>query len=106
MKHTPGIWQINNEEGNIGAIEIQSKDDLNATLVLVYGRTKELRESNARLIAAAPELLEALESLTEEFADDIAVRIEGTVFQNQPNSIYHAIAKGKAAIAKAKGHAA
>jgi hypothetical protein len=48
-------------------------------------------EANARLIAASPELLEALETLVQRVSD------LGT------NGFSQEVAKGKAAIAKAKG---
>jgi len=56
--HTPGPWQYG--EGNDFYIErVGTAADDSATLAIVY------TEADARLIAAAPELLEALECMTE-----------------------------------------
>lgn len=60
-KHTPGPWQVlPPKEGQPSiTIAIPSND-----AVYVAGSTKE---ANARLIAAAPELLEALEAMVEMY---------------------------------------
>lgn len=92
-KHTPGpwhltkglygkedeitIWGVKNEEGCSGFI---------GTLGNMQGED----EANANLIAAAPELLEALEILVK---------------QPDTYSVEKAFVKARAAIAKAKGEA-
>jgi|SRR5690554_5964859 len=64
-KHTPGPWFINRESEDVieGKLSIES---VNAETQLSYfiAQVDECKsqEANARLIAAAPELLEALES--------------------------------------------
>jgi hypothetical protein len=55
-KHTPGPWTVGGPTGYINQLEI------NPCIGVVYGAGEELR-ANARLIAAAPNLLEALEDL-------------------------------------------
>jgi len=66
-KYTPGPWVIfdndaehkgiDNAEGDLSIILFGVNDNCG-----VQGRTKEEAEANARLIACAPELLEALEA--------------------------------------------
>ena len=62
MKHTPGSWEV--EETKTGLL-IQTKDRYIAETV-TYG-TPTLKANwdypNARLIAAAPDLLEALQQI-------------------------------------------
>ena len=64
-KHTPGPWDIHESEGRI---EIHPADDIDGLRViadLVFGDTLSADEcrANARLIAAAPDLLEALKQI-------------------------------------------
>ncbi len=84
-KHTPGPWVVtkathDGEVINIGAIDLQ----------LVH-ENGPVNWKNARLIAAAPDLLEALESLTE---------IVNQIGNKGMRSEY---LKAKAAIARARG---
>ena len=63
MKHTPGPWQCAVDTPGIrpttrGVIAPRCENMLLATVYNPAGRIKE-REANARLIAAAPELLDA-----------------------------------------------
>lgn len=63
-KHTPGPWKVRENGGLMQSVE--AKRDW---LVFKCGRdfmAREELEANARLIAAAPELLEALELLIAE----------------------------------------
>lgn len=64
-KHTPGPWKVNeygNVEQNNGAYHLV------ATCSGISSNLKE-RESNAQLIACAPEMLEALEHVIGEFEE-------------------------------------
>lgn len=91
-KHTPGPWFITGTmtkyvEARIGGGLIQEVASCGPTEAdNGYG---EQQAANARLIAAAPDLLEALEILVE--LAGTGCNIDGT------------IAMAKAAIAKAKG---
>ena len=57
--HTPGPWESKQESAYVPA---QVWAD-GRQLAEVYGEDRATRAANARLIAAAPELLEALEAL-------------------------------------------
>ena len=69
--HTKGPWEARGEK------ILAKTDDGNITLVIAQ---KIAGQANARLIAAAPELLEALESIHSEFfllkpTSDIVVKM-------------------------------
>ncbi len=60
MAHTPGPWKCDLSDDHGGVYSIAGPDD-------EYGAaTLELSEENARLIAAAPDLLTALKALVLE----------------------------------------
>ena len=63
--HTPGPWKREREPRGRWAVEVREADGLDRLIVVVDG---EDSESNARLIAAAPELLELLSRVTERLA--------------------------------------
>ena len=72
MKHTPGPWRIGtappNGEQAIGTI----RGMMVAVATTGVGMEKETL-ANARLIAAAPELLEALRGMLEVFGDEFGI---------------------------------
>ena len=94
IKHTPGPWTITvYPPDDYGAEDLCAYIDGNrkhvAHCMPPDGTSTELRDANARLISAAPELLEALQLLLEQDdngEDEIWVRN-----------------KARAAIAKATG---
>lgn len=62
-KHAPGPWSIDTEYNTI--IDVDESD-----VVQLYPEdVSDEAAANARLIAAAPELLEALKSLNERLTD-------------------------------------
>ena len=70
-KHTPGPWEVFDD---VEGCEFPGIDNAGESIVLcgsifddggIRGDTKEERLANARLIAAAPELLSVLEELQE-----------------------------------------
>jgi hypothetical protein len=63
--HTPSPWHLGKRGGNPA---IYGKDGTEVAEIL-HGLTPEWR-ANARLIAAAPEMLEALQSLAHPMASD------------------------------------
>ena len=60
MRHTPGPWSI--EEHGKGFALYSGRDDMRHGMNLIYLSEPDWNwENNANLIAAAPDLLEALE---------------------------------------------
>ena len=95
-KHTPGPWIVRDFDGSIGTVETNSGIAV-AQAQGIYPMTPQnhyIREANARLIAAAPELLEALE------------RIAGftlSQFMGPHDMALECVLTAKAAITKATG---
>ena len=64
-KHTPGPWVIDKDSHHIN-IRPEGQGYLLATIATFWAETEEnTHEANARLIAAAPDLLAALEQANE-----------------------------------------
>jgi hypothetical protein len=95
MSHTPGPWHA--EFGPQGGYVI-SDDERGHTVCLRSPWPMRMGESeaNARLIAAAPDLLSALEALVNGPG-------EGRVSPSEPDSFERRIDRARRAIAKAKG---
>lgn len=94
-KHTPGPWEWdgsvwNYDSENEAPWLVQSGSDHRVFVLL--GSIKANKEADARLIAAAPELLEALQMLVADFGDYPASERPCLAFD-----------KARAAIAKATG---
>ena len=87
-KHTPGPWFVAGVDG--GKVSIESKHTPYVALVDYCTSQK----ANARLIAAAPNLLEALEMLSN-----------CSEYPTPKQNIALAITQAHTAIAKAKGEA-
>lgn len=105
-KYTPGPWKICKKFPHQKFIEVEHGDKHTkgaASLVIarVTCRTtwQEQQEANARLIAAAPELLEALQECVE-LLEFLSPEVRGGY---SPDGAY---AKANSAIAKALGGAA
>lgn len=63
MKHTQGEWKAVTDKGqHSGRFFAVNSVDENITTAIVYGKDENEQAANAKLIAAAPELLKALES--------------------------------------------
>lgn len=93
-KHTPGPWQLAEKYNckDVRAVDGPYVADCNASAAIDW-RTKE---ANARLIAAAPELLSIA-----EMVDDVSDRID-----YDPDSAFgQLVTAARAAIAKATGGA-
>jgi hypothetical protein len=93
-KHTPGPWMANRST-------VFGPDDANGHVthvaVLAHGQTLD---ANARLIAAAPELLDALQDAMEALAMCQPRTDHGARWQSA------AMQKARVTIAKAKGELA
>ena len=91
-KHTPGPWEIKRHFDS--CYRYISAPEHIALAQVVWCVEEEERspvcEANAHLIAAAPELLEALENLLK-------------VYEGEGGAQHHAGDMARAAIAKAKG---
>jgi len=102
-KHTPGPWKIGSEQTDgLGRYaQVQSSEefgDIVARVCVAHNANHTLNRSgraNARLIAAAPELLEALELILPYLTDGEDAGDEATALAPIV----------RAAIAKAKGEA-
>ena len=62
-KHTPGPWEYN------GSSDVKQNNGTGVARVALNGSADEIK-SNARLIAAAPDMLEAIEVTLKRFMDD------------------------------------
>lgn len=98
--HTPGPWRFrHSSECNRPLGWIDSRT--NNSLVELRGTSAEGRkdfEGNARLIAAAPELLAALKTMTDDF-----VGLAGHTKTTLAGCYQQSVNEARAAIAKAEG---
>jgi hypothetical protein len=91
MPYTPGPWEFNEDDGNIEDIEERP------VVRMQYAWMEDEYSANAHLVAAAPELLEALKYL-------LKVRRIACLHPSQPiPDEICAKCRAKAAIAKAEG---
>lgn len=101
MPHTPGPWRIRKFNGcapdSLYDVETDKANEYHGEIVVSVHKVGAHSQANARLIAAAPELLAALQSL---FA--LAVMPSNFTEQNRQDMLTTA----RAAIAKAKGERA
>lgn len=97
-KHTPGPWQVGPVFDNYGTLEVIIEHMTPAGNLVVAVALGGLagQDANAHLMAAAPDLLEALRDL-----EAMAER-----YRPPGNSMPDAQKKARAAIAKAEGGAA
>ena len=99
-KHTPGPWET--DRNNVHLTQIATIHQcLNNDWVEVWspnalGASEEEMEANARLIAAAPDLLAALESIASMYDYEAACG-------DLASRLYEATCLARAAIAKATG---
>jgi hypothetical protein len=64
VKHTPGPWQIEGRyEGDLGALYLSTMHPMPIFELQPLVGSRDVHLANARLIAAAPDLLEALMEL-------------------------------------------
>ena len=91
-KHTPGPWRVHGDFDRYERTSVEGDDNMLVAEADCYDRPQEVLEANARLIAAAVDMLEALEAIVAD-AEYLAL-----VGNNHARRM-----KAKAAIAKAKG---
>jgi len=87
MSHTPGPWHYQSSAGDHDYLVYDEDNGKDIAIV------RNFDVANARLVAAAPELLEACETLANYVAD-----LEGG-----NGRTFGIVTKARAAIAKAKG---
>ena len=98
-KHTAGPWRVDTGPKSRGRVISVCKGFPQKPVAQATGQeTVDEREANARLIAAAPELLEALQWALAE--------IDGRTSYQRPDQKQACNTKARAAIAKAEGGAA
>jgi hypothetical protein len=117
-KHTPGPWEVSIGDDYGITAEAYPKeyshsfksDDLGYLLALVGNRAEDFGKANARLIAAAPDLLAALEALSSNphlYLGDLVYAVrekEGEGWDGPAVTAWsEAVMAAKAAIAKARG---
>lgn len=90
-KHTPGPWKAGSK--SVTAPETEDRSPLD---VRIFGGNSDDNRANARLIAAAPDLLLALRLLHDDIAEYARINNLGG-FDN------HCMKHARAAIAKATG---
>jgi hypothetical protein len=95
-KHTPGPWRVAAMRGFAGSIGVGPKGET-AVAVIAADAFPSEREANARLIAAAPELLAALRAMIGVWEHGIDPSDEQEI--GEPTAVRWA----RAAIAKAEG---
>ena len=106
-KHTPGPWFVAYNYGHMTGVRAKNEDigrwvaqawcqTSQPTSADAHARQVEQNEANARLIAAAPELLEALQ----------ACEMRLTHLAQDSHPVIEELKQARAAIAKATGEAA
>lgn len=99
-KHTPGPWSINPKGGTpMVGIDLQDGGELLPIVEVVYGYNNAEAKANAHLIAAAPELLEALKNLLDAclLADiylELSDKVDGSLMDSANKAIAKATGEG------------
>lgn len=106
-KHTPGPWD--SFKAHDGKFLIHRRDSGYKSLIGFTASSDSLghggsEEANARLIAAAPELLEALETAVAQFDFTVAAMAKGQ--KVSMSSLQNCAANARAALSKATKGAA
>jgi hypothetical protein len=112
-KHTPGPWTTYGlNEYDCPGVESKSSESISIVVfgnsldenAGVLGRTVEEAKANARLIAAAPELLEALENIIDDLTEEYQLRAQSyTDGEPLTGALRSALDRARTAIAKAEG---
>lgn len=102
VKHSPGPWRVADRGGEIARIFAGSREQtIGNEVAVIYASGPAEHQANARLIASAPELLEACALFTAA-AHEARDILNGKGFAC-PASIALAAEKARNAIAKAEG---
>lgn len=114
--HTPGPWVVKlDHRGYVANVGTAGSDDVPGAVGSTLFRLASFRipsspetHANAALIASAPDLLDALRALTAFAATHTgegATPEEGRLLDGYGEGVAHAVAAGRAAIARAEGRA-
>ena len=110
MSHTPGPWKVGGKETVLyGAEALVVFEPKGQVVAAINPHTVKAGDdsdrTNARLIAAAPQMLEALQDIHTlwDFAEPIAPNT--AITYNNPSAINEAMAKALSAIRAATGGA-
>ena len=99
MTHTPGPWKV--DENHKGFVNIRRDvDSYTSDIATVWDFYAENYESNASLIAAAPDMLEALEEVVALTENLQVCPFCSCVLDHRPDCLSHGI---NATIKKARG---
>lgn len=90
MKHTPGPWKFLDDRAVVAG----------DVLIAQTSKINDSNYANANLIAAAPEMLEALEKLTIEF--ELQLKERGCNIESS-RQFYRPLVEAIRVIAKARG---
>lgn len=77
--HTPGPWRLENHSGYRFLFKINSGakgHPLGVTFQPIAGLSDRENEANARLIASAPDMLDALQAIVDAFGDQDSILID------------------------------
>lgn len=101
-KHTPGPWTIRDYQDHSGnGVEVAQADSRLYIVRDIMGNTIAQSDANTRLIAAAPELLEALRGALVAFEQAYSALPDDSPAQDHFMACY--IEPARAAIARATG---
>lgn len=100
-RHTPGPWTASERDRSYVRIDSDHWAMLATVVVRMSGADENIPsgEANARLIAAAPDLLDALKEFVEPFA---GWDIQNFIKRSDPATAVR-VTKARTAIAKAEG---
>ena len=107
VKHTPGPWRYDQSHPQV--VEGRDNGGLWVRRALAYGHTESEVDANARLIAAAPDLLAALRDVSrqleayKEFAEQWFTDGVPEDWRGRCACANAELDKARAALAKAKG---
>lgn len=109
-KHTPGPWErfgvTEDYEYGSHYIPVKNGDGIQVAMVDVYNPGIQEAEMNADLIAAAPQLLLALEQMVLLVNDILKSNASGSLIVQNYNRLADAPVLSSQALAKANGVAA
>jgi hypothetical protein len=93
-KHTPGPWKVSHEANGQWTIFAENYDVTSIPDDPDYGRPSE-DPANARLIAAAPEMLEALKQVVQDCRCSVKERFSGHLVDCSVPHALNVIAKAE-----------